>query len=111
VRRALFALRVLTLLRVTTPAGSPRYDYAGIPSGAPRGRVPWFDAPGRRSARLRIVCGHWAAAGVIRRPNLLTLDTGCAWGGALTAARLDDGRIVQAPCADAVPAPRWNQER
>jgi len=40
-----------------------------------------------------VVCGHWAALGLLVRDDVVALDTGCAWGGALTAFRLDDGRI------------------
>lgn len=58
------------------------------PSGAPDGFLPWFDVPGRRTADITVVAGHWSTLGLVMRPNLMLLDTGCVWGGQLTAARL-----------------------
>ncbi len=70
---------------------------------APPGLVPWFDAPGRRTAGVPIAFGHWSTLGLVNRADLLALDTGCVWGGQLTAARIDGGRreIVQVRCAQA----------
>lgn len=66
----------------------------------PVGHVPWFDFPGRATADLPIIFGHWSALGSLDRPNLLALDTGCLWGGCLTAARLDGrGEIFQVDCS------------
>ena len=45
-----------------------------------------------------MVCGHWSALGLRLEPNLLALDTGCVWGGALSALRLEDRRLYQVPC-------------
>jgi bis(5'-nucleosyl)-tetraphosphatase (symmetrical) len=68
---------------------------------APPGLVPWFDAPGRRSAGTPIVFGHWSTLGLMLRPDLVALDTGCVWGGALTAVRLADRRVFQVRCPQA----------
>jgi bis(5'-nucleosyl)-tetraphosphatase (symmetrical) len=66
--------------------------------------MPWFDVPGRASEDCPIVFGHWSTLGLLVRPNLLGLDTGCVWGGALTAVRLGDRAVLQARCArSAVP--------
>ena len=67
---------------------------------APPGLRPWFEMPGRRTAGQPIAFGHWSTLGLIDRPDLLALDTGCVWGGALTAVRVDGGRreVVQVPC-------------
>ncbi len=86
-------LRVLTLMRTVDGAGRPTYDYTGTLAGLPPGRFPWFDAPARRSAGTRIVCGHWAALGLLKREGFWAIDTGCAWGESLTAIRLEDGRV------------------
>jgi bis(5'-nucleosyl)-tetraphosphatase (symmetrical) len=60
---------------------------------------PWFDVPGRKSAETRVICGHWSTLGLKRRRDLLALDTGCVWGGALTAVNLDaDDEPVQLAC-------------
>lgn len=69
---------------------------------APAGVMPWFDVPGRRTADVTIVCGHWSTLGLVMRPNLMALDTGCVWGGKLTAARLardpNARTIIQIDC-------------
>lgn len=89
------SLRVFALIRALRGEGELCREFAGPPEEAPKGCVPWFDAPGRRSAGTDIVFGHWAAAGYRRGTNYLALDSGCAWGGHLTAVRLDDGERVQ----------------
>ena len=99
--RLRFTLNTLTRIRFVDATG--RLDFAvkdGI-DAAPPGLVPWFDAPGRRSAGTRIAFGHWSTLGLLDRPDLLALDTGCAWGGALTAARLDGGarELISVDCA------------
>lgn len=91
--RALFAF---TSLRMCTLAGEP-CSFKGNPAAAPEGCLPWFAVPGRRSAEARIVFGHWAALGLHVGEGVVGLDSGCAWGGSLTALRLEDGRIVQEP--------------
>ncbi len=88
-------LRVFTLLRTVSKRGAPLYDFAGPPRERPRGSLPWFEAPGRRTMRSTVVFGHWAALGLIVREREIALDTGCAWGGTLTAIRLEDRRIEQ----------------
>ena len=71
---------------------------------APPGLMPWFDHPERASAGEPIAFGHWSTLGLIDRPTLLALDTGCVWGGCLSAARIDGGRreIVQVRCDQAL---------
>jgi len=68
------------------------------PGKGPEGCVPWFNALGRRSADHTIVCGHWSSLGLYQAPNLVAIDTGCLWGGSLTALRLDDRRLFCLPC-------------
>ena len=98
-RKVLEDLRVMTLLRTVTPGGEPRYDFAGPLSELPSGRLAWFDLP-RRSARTMLVTGHWAALGLLVRDTFVSLDTGCAWGGVLTALCLEDRRIEQTENVD-----------
>ena len=86
-------INALTRLRICTAAGEMRMDFSG--AAAPAGYAPWFDAPRRRTAGAPIVCGHWSALGVVARDDLLALDSGCLWGGGLTAARLSDRKIFQ----------------
>jgi bis(5'-nucleosyl)-tetraphosphatase (symmetrical) len=75
-------------------------DYAGPPDTAPRGCIPWFDVPGRKTSANTVVCGHWAALGLHLRDGLLALDSGCVWGGTLTGVRLEDREVFQEPMAD-----------
>jgi bis(5'-nucleosyl)-tetraphosphatase (symmetrical) len=102
--RLRLVINALTRLRLVHEADG-RMDFK-VKEGAdraPPGLVPWFDAPGRRTAGQPIAFGHWSTLGLVNRPDLLALDTGCVWGGALTAARIDGGRreIVQVRCAQA----------
>ncbi len=74
---------------------------------APPGFAPWFAHPGRRTASSVVVCGHWSTLGLLLAPNVLMLDSGCLWGGALTAIRLPDRRVYQVGSRQPVtPAPR-----
>jgi bis(5'-nucleosyl)-tetraphosphatase (symmetrical) len=68
--------------------------HTGPPEDAPAGCRPWFDWPHARRPSTTIVFGHWAALGLLVRPDAIALDTGAAWGGSLTAVRLEDRRIV-----------------
>jgi len=65
---------------------------------APPGYKPWFEVPGRRAADTTILFGHWSTLGWVEQSNLLGLDTGCVWGGMLTAVRLEDRHRVQIQC-------------
>jgi len=91
------ALRVLALVRTLRSDGELCREFTGAPEEAPKGCVAWFDQSGRASAGTEIVFGHWAAAGFRRGPNYLALDSGCVWGGPLTAVRLEGGETVQVP--------------
>lgn len=90
------AVGALTRMRTLDEKG--RQDgYSGSLEDLPKRLTPWFRVAGRRTAYTPIVCGHWAAIGLHREANVTTLDTGCAWGGALTALRLEDGAVIQEP--------------
>jgi len=79
----------------------------GPPERGPAGCVPWFDAPNRKSADHAIVCGHWSALGFRQTDKLLALDSGCLWGGSLTAVRLEDRRVFQMPCGQSAKPTGW----
>jgi bis(5'-nucleosyl)-tetraphosphatase (symmetrical) len=87
--RLRFITNALTRLRVCDASGRLLLKHKGPPGKLPPGAVPWFRAPSRRWAGARIVCGHWSALGYLDEGGVLALDTGCVWGGALTACRLD----------------------
>jgi len=92
----------MTRLRVLHPDGTMALGYKGEPGEATTGLTPWFDAPRRKSRDHAIVCGHWSALGLAIRDDLLSLDSGCVWGRALTAVRLEDREVFSVAC----PAPR-----
>ena len=100
--RLRFTLNALTRIRFVDVEGGLDFDAKDSAADAPAGLVPWFEAPGRQSAGTPIAFGHWASLGLLQRPGLLALDSGCVWGGRLSAARLhDDGcEIVSVPCGE-----------
>ena len=82
-------VNALTRLRFCSADG--RMEFAtkdAAADGAPPGYLPWFDVPGRRTAGDVVAFGHWSTLGRLARPELIALDTGCVWGGCLSAARL-----------------------
>jgi bis(5'-nucleosyl)-tetraphosphatase (symmetrical) len=94
-------VNAMTRMRFVSIDGEMEFATKGETAKAPPGFMPWFDVPGRLTRGLPIVCGHWSALGLRIRSDLLALDTGCVWGGALTAVRLEDRRVFQTPCAAA----------
>jgi bis(5'-nucleosyl)-tetraphosphatase (symmetrical) len=101
VERWRFIVNVLTRMRFCTAAGELELQIKEGAAAAPPGYRPWFEVPGRRSAGTPVAFGHWSALGAIDRSDLLGLDTGCVWGGMLSAVRVDGGRRewLQVPCA------------
>ncbi len=67
------------------------------PAYAPPGFAPWFAHPERKSAGVTVLCGHWSTLDLMLAPNVLMLDSGCLWGGTLTAIRMEDRRLFQVP--------------
>ena len=97
--RLRFVINAFTRMRYVAHDGTVDLKQKGAPGEQPDGFVPWFDAPGRASADVRVVCGHWSTLGFKRRKDLIALDTGCVWGGALTAVNLDsEAAPVQLRC-------------
>ncbi len=100
--RLRFIVNAFTRLRFCTPDGTLLLEEKGPPDEAPPGALPWFRVPGRASAGLAVVCGHWSTLGRHREGGVWCLDSGCVWGGALTALRLDRPPVwCSLPCAGA----------
>jgi len=98
--RLRFIVNCFTRLRFCRADGELCLKAKGEPGTQPAGCVPWFQAPGRRSTQTQIIFGHWSTLGLYRGDNVLALDTGCLWGGLLTAARLDgDHELVSCDCS------------
>jgi bis(5'-nucleosyl)-tetraphosphatase (symmetrical) len=98
--RLRFIINVLTRVRFVTADGTLDLSTKESAASAPDGLYPWFDAPGRRTAGTPIAFGHWSTLGLVERDDLLALDTGCVWGGKLTAVRIDGGEreVIQVTC-------------
>jgi len=94
-------VNALTRMRLCLPDGTMDFTHKESESG-PIGSslLPWFDLPGRRTMDVTVVFGHWSALGLILRPNLVGLDSGCVWGGKLTAVCLDDRGLLQIDCPE-----------
>jgi len=96
--RLRFITNCLTRIRFCNSKGELDFDEKLGPKDAPDHLKPWFQLPGRKTADTRIVFGHWSTLGLMDKPGLLALDTGCVWGGALTAVQLDGpGVLVEVP--------------
>ena len=94
-------VNALTRMRLCLPDGTMDFAHKESESGPEgSGLVPWFDLPGRRTNEVTVVFGHWSALGLVLRPNLVGLDSGCVWGGKLTAVCLDDRTLLQVDCPE-----------
>ena len=98
-------VNALTRLRFCTPEGAMDFGSSDSADAAPPGMLAWFDVPGRRSADTLVTFGHWSTLGWLERPNVIGLDTGCVWGGCLSAVRfgttLAERELLQVRCEQA----------
>lgn len=95
-------INALTRIRFCTPQGEMEFAAKGLRAiDAPPGYLPWFDAPNRQTANVTVAFGHWSTLGWLDRPDLLSLDSGCVWGGSLSALRIAEGgaqELLQVKC-------------
>ncbi len=96
--RLRFIANALTRIRYCDRDGRLDMRDKGPPGTQQPGLVPWFEVPGRPSQDTRILFGHWSSLGAHTLGNVACLDSGCLWGGALTALRLEDWRRFAVPC-------------
>jgi bis(5'-nucleosyl)-tetraphosphatase (symmetrical) len=87
-------VNAMTRLRFCTAEG--RMEFKAKGRSAPRGYAPWFEF---RKDPETVVCGHWSALGLRLTEKLAAIDSGCVWGGRLTALRLQDRALFEVPCA------------
>ena len=92
-------VNAMTRMRFCSPDGAMDFRFKGEVAKAPAGCMPWFQVPGRRSADSVLVTGHWSALGLKVTTNLMALDSGCLWGGSLSAIRFEDRVIFQVDCS------------
>jgi len=101
-RQLAAAVAAMTRIRMVDGDGGARLGFNGAPRDAPPEWRPWFDASAVRRQGYAVVFGHWAMLGYHREHDVACVDSGCVYGGGLTALRLRDGRVVREPVADAV---------
>jgi len=96
-------VNALTRLRFCSADGEMEFATKEGVGGAPEGFMPWFEVPTRQTRGTPVAFGHWSTLGLIDRADLLALDTGCVWGGKLSAARIDGDRreVIQVDCPQA----------
>jgi bis(5'-nucleosyl)-tetraphosphatase (symmetrical) len=103
-------INALTRLRFVAADGSMNFKLKEGTQAAPAGYVPWFDHPQRATRDVPVVFGHWSTLGLLERRDAVCLDTGCVWGGRLTAMRWPDRTLLQVGCPQArdpqAPQPR-----
>ena len=100
-KRLRFITNTLTRLRYCDKKGRNTLQIKGPPGSQPKGYLPWFQVPNRKSSGETILFGHWASLGAGFYDNVIALDSACAWGGALTALRIDvqsDRQFINVPC-------------
>lgn len=100
--RLRFITNCLTRLRYCTPDGTLALKEKSLPANRPAGLLPWFQCPGRKTRDTRIIFGHWSALGYWDGDNCFGIDSGCLWGGNLTAIRVRKSKPVEPvhlPCA------------
>jgi bis(5'-nucleosyl)-tetraphosphatase (symmetrical) len=85
-----FIINCFTRMRYCNVSGQLEFTHSGPPGSQPKSLVPWFAVPKRKNADMRIIFGHWSTLGYYAGPNCYAIDSGCLWGGQLTALRLDD---------------------
>lgn len=90
-------VNVLTRLRFCTADDQMEFDTKEGAGAAPPGFWPWFDVPGRQTAATTVAFGHWSTLGWLERADVWSLDTGCVWGGQLTAVRVEHAGTAGRP--------------
>jgi bis(5'-nucleosyl)-tetraphosphatase (symmetrical) len=97
-------VNALTRLRFCSVEGVMEFASKEGADSAPAGYMPWFDVPGRQTAHVTVAFGHWSTLGKLQRQDIWALDTGCVWGGCLSALRLSNTgtpEIIQVRCEQA----------
>ena len=97
-------VNALTRLRFCSATGEMEFKTKEAAEGAPPGYMPWFEVPGRRTAGITMAFGHWSTLKPPERTDVWALDTGCVWGGCLSAMRVDthgQAERLTVPCPQA----------
>lgn len=91
-------VNAMTRMRFVRPDGSMNMKQKGAPENAPDGLKAWFDVQEPAWRTHTVLCGHWSALGYRQTDRVIALDSGCVWGGCLTALRLEDRAVAQLRC-------------
>lgn len=102
-------VNALTRLRFCDDAGRMEFSAKKGADATPPGYRPWFDVPGRQTADVTVAFGHWSTLGWLERTDVIALDTGCVWGGCLSALRISSSKtqlslkqkLIQVKCEQA----------
>ena len=105
-KRLRVIVNAFTRMRICTKEGEMEFKFKGEVENIPAGYMPWFDVPKRASRDATVIFGHWSALGLLLRKNVIALDTGCLWGGPMSAIRLEDRQLFQVSCKNPV-AKHW----
>lgn len=98
IERLRVIVNALTRLRFCSAQGDMEFQTKEGAGHAPPGYMPWFEVPGRLTARETVAFGHWSTLGWLGRSDVLALDTGCVWGGCLTAVEIGhSGALAPSP--------------
>ena len=92
-------INAMTRLRLCTPTGRMEFRHKSAPRNLPEGYLPWYAIDSRASAGAQLIFGHWSTLGLFATNDVIALDSGCLWGNALSALRLDNREIIQVSCA------------
>lgn len=98
-KRLRVIINALTRMRLCTAKGLMDFSAKALPGDPPPGLMPWFDVPKRATRDVTVVFGHWSTLGLLLREDVICLDSGCVWGGQLTAVRLQNRHVVQVKCS------------
>jgi len=98
--RLRIVVNAMARMRLTSADGALELNYKMGLDRVPKGYLPWYDAPQRASRGITILFGHWASHGVLVREDVVCLDSGCVWGRALSALRLEDRRLFSCDCPE-----------
>ena len=101
-KRLRVIVNAFTRMRICTREGEMEFKFKGEVEKIPAGYQPWFDVPKRASRDATVIFGHWSALGLKIERRVIALDTGCLWGGPMSAIRLEDRKLFQVNCNNPV---------
>jgi len=96
--RLRFICNAFTRMRFCKEDGTLDLKNNGSAATTDDGGLPWFEIAQRKSQKEKLLFGHWSTLGKVNKKNIYPLDTGCVWGGQLTALRLEDEKVISVDC-------------